>query len=199
MKTDMRYRMLGRTGLMVSEIGLGAEWLERHSAEEVKTVVDRCEEAGINILDCWMPEPKVRSNIGAAIRGRRERWIIQGHLGATWQNGQYVRTREMKWVKEAFADLLARLETDYIDLGMLHFVDEVREFHQVMEGEFYAYAAELKAEHSQSGGGGSRGKERKNRDASVQCESRLRHASGQRRYDGIFQRRLRGGTGRNCA
>lgn len=52
MKTDMRYRMLGRTGLMVSEIGLGAEWLERHSAEEVKAVVDRCEEAGINILDC---------------------------------------------------------------------------------------------------------------------------------------------------
>lgn len=146
MKTDMRYRMLGRTGLMVSEIGLGAEWLERHSAEEVKAVVDRCEEAGINILDCWMPEPKVRSNIGAVIRGRRERWIIQGHLGATWQNGQYVRTREMKWVKEAFADLLARLETDYIDLGMLHFVDEVREFHQVMEGEFYAYAAELKAQ-----------------------------------------------------
>lgn len=26
----MRYRALGNTGLMVSEIGLGAEWLERH-------------------------------------------------------------------------------------------------------------------------------------------------------------------------
>ena len=52
---------------MVSEIGLGAEWLERHSAEEVKAVIDRCEEYGINILDCWMPAPNVRSNIGAAI------------------------------------------------------------------------------------------------------------------------------------
>ena len=31
----MNYRMLGRTGLMVSEIGLGGEWLERHNAEEV--------------------------------------------------------------------------------------------------------------------------------------------------------------------
>ena len=30
----MNYRALGNTGLMVSEIGLGAEWLERHSAEE---------------------------------------------------------------------------------------------------------------------------------------------------------------------
>ena len=67
----MRYRALGNTGLMVSEIGLGAEWLERHNAEEVKAVIDCCEAQGINILDCWMPEPKVRSNIGAAIAGKR--------------------------------------------------------------------------------------------------------------------------------
>ena len=50
----MRYRMLGKTGLKVSEIGLGGEWLERHNAEEVKAVVDRCAALGINILDCWM-------------------------------------------------------------------------------------------------------------------------------------------------
>ena len=92
----MRYRALGNTGLMVSEIGLGAEWLERHSAEEVKAVIDCCEAQGINILDCWMSEPNVRSNIGAAIAGRRERWIIQGHFGSTWQNDQYVRTRDIE-------------------------------------------------------------------------------------------------------
>ena len=140
----MRYRKLGKTGLSVSEIGLGAEWLERHSAEEVKAVIDRCEEYGINILDCCMPEPNVRSNIGAAIAGRRERWILQGHLGSTWQNGQYVRTREMGPVKATFADLLARLRTDYIDLGMIHFVDEVQEYRRIMEGEFLQYALELK-------------------------------------------------------
>ena len=87
----MRYRELGKTGLKVSEIGLGAEWLERHNAEEVKAVIDCCEAQGINILDCWMAEPNVRSNIGAAIAGKRERWIIQGHFGSTWQDGQYVR------------------------------------------------------------------------------------------------------------
>lgn len=140
----MNYRALGNTGLMVSEIGLGAEWLERHSAEEVKAVIDRCEAQGINVLDCWMSEPNVRSNIGAAIAGKRERWIIQGHFGSTWQNGQYVRTREMSKVKPAFEDLLARLETDYIDLGMIHFVDEEAEFHRIMEGEFLAYVKEQK-------------------------------------------------------
>ncbi len=140
----MRYRMLGKTGLKVSEIGLGAEWLERHNTEEVKAVIDCCEEYGINILDCWMSEPNVRSNIGKALAGKRDRWIIQGHLGSTWQDGQYVRTREMPKVKEAFADLLERLQTDYVDLGMIHFVDEPSEFHQIMEGEFIAYVRELK-------------------------------------------------------
>ena len=43
-----------------------------------------------------------------------------------------------------FADLLTRLRTDYIDLGMIHFVDEVKEYHQIMEGEFLQYALELK-------------------------------------------------------
>ena len=66
----MNYRRLGKTGLMVSEIGLGAEWLERHNAEECAAVIDRAEALGINILDCWMCEPKVRSNIGAALAGR---------------------------------------------------------------------------------------------------------------------------------
>ena len=63
----MRYRDLGNTGLKVSEIGLGAEWLERHNEEEVKAVIDCCESFGINILDCWMSNPEVRSNIGKAL------------------------------------------------------------------------------------------------------------------------------------
>ena len=98
----MRYRKLGNTGLEVSEIGLGAEWLERHNQEEVTAVIRRCEEQGINILDCWMSNPQVRTRIGNAIKGHRERWIIQGHFGSTWQQGQYVRTRELPLVREAF-------------------------------------------------------------------------------------------------
>ena len=140
----MKYRALGKTGLSVSEIGLGAEWLERCGAQEVCAVVERCEQAGINILDCWMSEPNVRSNLGAAIAGKRDRWIIQGHLGSTWQDGQYVRTRELGAVRRAFDDLLERLRTDYIDLGMIHFVDEAAEYRRIMDGEFLRHALDLK-------------------------------------------------------
>lgn len=142
----MRYRELGKTGLKVSEIGLGGEWLERHNTEEVKAVIDACDREGINILDCWMSEPNVRTNIGLALKGRRERWMIQGHIGSTWENGQYVRSRDLEKVKPAFEDLLARLQTDYIDLGMIHFIDDVQEFEQVTGGEFMEYVRQLKRE-----------------------------------------------------
>lgn len=141
----MRYRRLGKTGLMVSEIGFGAEWMEKKSAAEVRAVVERCEEAGINILDCWMAGPDVRSNLGAALANTRDSWIIQGHIGSTWQDGQYVRTRDMDLVRPAFEDLLARLGTDHVELGMIHYVDDVDEYEGIMAGPFIEYVRALKA------------------------------------------------------
>lgn len=140
----MKRRRLGKTGLMVSEIGFGGEWLERHPEEESIEVLKYAGEKGINIIDCWMPDPKSRDIIGKAISGSREQWYIQGHIGSTWQNGQYVRTREMKYVKPAFEDLLTRLQTDYVDLGMIHFVDSIEDWDHIMQSAFIDYVYELK-------------------------------------------------------
>ena len=141
----MQYRRLGKTGLMVSEIGFGGEWLERHNYEECKVLIDRAEELGINILDCWMSEPGVRTNIGKALAGRRERWFIQGHIGSTWQDGQYVRSRDVDKCREAFEDLLTRVQTDYIDLGMIHFIDQESDWEEAINGPYLQYVKELKA------------------------------------------------------
>ncbi len=141
----MIYRTLGSTGLSVSEIGLGGEWLERHGAEEVAAVIESCRREGINILDCFMSEPNVRTNIGAAIHSDRERWVIQGHVGSAWRDGQYVRTRDLPEVRAAFADLLARMQTDYIDVGMIHFVDRADDWQVVVNDGFMDYMKELKA------------------------------------------------------
>ncbi len=142
----MKYRKLGNTDMHVSEIGLGAEWLERHNREEVIRVVRDCEDAGINILDCWMAEPNVRTNIGLGIEGRRDKWIIQGHIGSTQQRGQYVRIRDMAVVPAAFEDFLARLKTDYVDIGVINYVDEPSDLDVVMNSDFIKYVRRLKAD-----------------------------------------------------
>lgn len=140
----MQYRVLGKTGLKVSEIGFGGEWLERHPEEESVELMRYANEKGINIIDCWMPDPKSRDIIGKAMKGNRENWYVQGHFGSTWQNEQYVRTRDMKYVKPAFEDLLTRLQTDYIDLGMIHFVDTVEDWNALQDSDFLKYVMELK-------------------------------------------------------
>ena len=140
----MKYRKLGKTGLKVSEIGFGAEWLQGKTLEESKELIDYCHKEGVNFLDCWMSEPNVRTNIGIAIKDTREDWIIQGHFGSTWQDGQYVRTREMDKVILAFEDFMERFQIDYLDFGMIHYVDEVEDFENIMNGEFIKYVRQQK-------------------------------------------------------
>ena len=139
----MRYRRLGKTELMVSEIGLGAEWLERHNAEECRAVIDRCGSRGSISWTAGCRSPTCGATSGQP-SGKEGALVHPGPPGSTWQNGQYVRTRDMEQVKEAFADLLERLGTDYIDLGMIHYVDREDELDSIVNGPFYAYAKELK-------------------------------------------------------
>ncbi|MBQ3919400.1 MAG: aldo/keto reductase [Oscillospiraceae bacterium] len=139
----MRYRRLGKTGLMASEIGFGGEWLERHEESESVALIEYAYEKGINIIDCWMSDPKSRDIIGRAIRAYRDKWYVQGHIGSTYQNGQYVRSRDLKYVCPAFEDLLRRLDTDYIDLGMIHYIDTPEDWNDSMNGEYIEYVREL--------------------------------------------------------
>ncbi|MBR4169767.1 MAG: aldo/keto reductase, partial [Lachnospiraceae bacterium] len=139
----MNYRKLGKTGCSVSEIGFGGEWLERHDEADSVALLKYAHEKGINIVDCWMPDPKSRDIIGKAMEGCRDSWYVQGHIGSTYQNGQYVRTRDMEHVRPAFEDLLGRLKTDYIDFGMIHYIDSVDEWNTVMNGAFIEYVHEL--------------------------------------------------------
>ena len=141
----MKYRCLGKTGLRVSEIGFGGEWLERHEESESVDLLKYAHSKGINIIDCWMPDPKSRDIIGRAIEEDRAGWIVQGHIGSTYQNGQYTRTRDSEQCRTAFEDLLARLKTDYIDLGMIHYVDRENDWDAVSRpGPYLDYVMELK-------------------------------------------------------
>ena len=141
----MQYRRLGKTNLSVSEVGFGGEWLERHEESESVALLKYAHSKGINIVDCWMPDPKSRDIIGQAIQEDRAGWIVQGHVGSTYQNGQYTRSRDVEQCRIAFEDLLKRLRTDYVDLGMIHYVDLESDWEMVSHpGPFLNYVLELK-------------------------------------------------------
>lgn len=143
----MKYRKIKRCGnLAVSEIALGCEGFIGKTREEFKKMLDRAMELGINFIDMYTPNPEFRDNLGAAIAGRRDKIVLQGHICAVWEDGQYLRTRDIKKTKEAFEDQLKRLGTDYLDIGMIHYVDGESDFQEVFQGEVIRYCKELKAE-----------------------------------------------------
>lgn len=142
----MNYRRLGKTDLMVSEVGFGGEWLGRVSATEAHDITARAAELGVNIVDCWMSDPEIRTRLGNAVAERPDHWIVQGHIGSTWQNGQYVRTRDVEKCKVAFDDLLTRFHTDHVELGMIHYIDDLEELKRCLDGPYRDYVESL---HSQ--------------------------------------------------
>jgi len=104
-------------------IGLGTEHLDNKPYHVVEEVIDASLECGINLFDLFMPGAPVRENIGKALQGRREQVLIQGHIGSVDLKQQYDISRDVPTCRRYFEDLLRCLGTDYIDLGMMFFVD----------------------------------------------------------------------------
>ena len=138
--------MLGRSGLRVSAISLGCEGFMHKTAEDVKADFDYAISKGVNFIDIYSPNPELRRNIGAALAGRREDFIIQGHLCTVWEDGQYLRTREVAKIMPAFEKQLEELATGYLDVGMIHYVDSEEDFHKVFDTEIIKIALRLKEE-----------------------------------------------------
>ena len=140
----MNKRILGRTGLSVGEIAMGCEGFVDKDFAAVNALVDEMEAAGVNCIDLYTPDPQMRTHLGRALAGRRDRFILQGHLCTVWKDGQYGRTLDLAETKFFFQDLLDRLGTDYIDIGMIHMVDNKADFDAIFNGEIYRYVLELK-------------------------------------------------------
>ena len=140
----MKYRKLGSTGLEVSEIGFGPEWMTG-TPEETREIAEVLRETGVNYMDCWMADPHIRENLGYAIAGHTDEWIIQGHIGSCWVDGQYKRSRDVELVRPAFEDELSLLGVDHFEVGLMHYIDNVDELISSLEGPYYEYVQELLA------------------------------------------------------
>ena len=145
---NMKFRTLGSTGIEVGEIGIGCGVFEYLDTAQSRMYMDIAIDSGINYLDLYDPNPLVRGNIGYALRGRREKMNIQGHIGCYWNEemNQYTRTRDVELSKKGFEEMLRLLETDYIEVGMMHIFDDMADWDSVKDSPYLKYVQQLKAE-----------------------------------------------------
>lgn len=145
-QTDMKFRPLGNTGLMVSEISIGCGGFEKIDSAASLELMTMALDSGMNYIDIYDANPVTRSNIGYALQGRRDEMIIQGHIGTVWANGQHTRTRDLDSTRMGFEDLLTRLGTDHIEVGMIHITDSREEWEAIQNSPFLDYVFQLKNE-----------------------------------------------------
>ncbi|MFL6674912.1 MAG: aldo/keto reductase [Massilia sp.] len=118
----MEYRKLGRSGLKVSPLCLGAMMFGDHADEQTSlTIVGKAREAGVNFIDTADAYCGGRSEeiVGRAIKADRDRWVLATKVG--YPADPVLRADlSRKYVMRAVDQSLRRLGTDYIDLYYLH-------------------------------------------------------------------------------
>ena len=127
---SMEYRTLGRTGIRISEVGLGTwgmggERYGRADDAESRGAILRALELGINHIDTAPIYGNGRSEevIGAAIAGRRHEVVLATKVGmfpGGRQNFAYSGAAVVREIENS----LRRLRTDYLDIYFLHSPDD---------------------------------------------------------------------------
>ena len=106
----MKYKVLGKTGLKVSQMGFGGIPIQRIDAAGTRKLMEQMVEAGINYIDTARGYTVSESFLGEALVGIRDHFVLA--------------TKSMARTKEAMAadiDIsLSNLKTDYIDLYQVH-------------------------------------------------------------------------------
>jgi len=128
---DMSYRPLGRSGLVVSVVGLGCNNFGRKlDADGSRAVVDAALDVGINLFDTadiyGTPHGTSEEMLGAALKGRRDDVVLATKFGMDMagMNGPDHGARGSRsYIIRAVEASLRRLDTDYIDLYQMHTPD----------------------------------------------------------------------------
>ncbi|OXM59845.1 aldo/keto reductase [Amycolatopsis vastitatis] len=121
----MQYRTLGRTGVQVSTLALGAMnfgTIGNTTQDEATAIVDAALEAGINLIDTADMYSQGGSEVmvGKAIAGRRDDIVLATKATLPMGEERNHRGNSRRWLVTALDDSLRRLGVDHVDLYQIH-------------------------------------------------------------------------------
>ncbi|MBO4161572.1 aldo/keto reductase [Micromonospora antibiotica] len=121
----MQYRTLGRTGVQVSTLVLGAMnfgAIGRTSQAEATAIIDAALEGGINLIDTAdrYSQGESEEMVGRAIAGRRDDIVLATKAALPMDDDRNHRGTSRRWLHTALDDSLRRLGVDHIDLYQVH-------------------------------------------------------------------------------
>jgi aryl-alcohol dehydrogenase-like predicted oxidoreductase len=138
----MRYKLLGRSGLRVSELCLGTmtfgeEWGWGASKEDSRAIFDAFVEAGGNYIDTANKYTLGTSEqfVGEFISGKHEKFVVATKYSlSTDDDDPNASGNHRKNMVQAVEASLSRLKTDYIDLYWVHAWDSMTPVEETMRG-----------------------------------------------------------------
>jgi aryl-alcohol dehydrogenase-like predicted oxidoreductase len=122
----MEYRRLGKSGLKVSELGLGANNFGWWAGEQTSiAVINHALDLGINYIDTADMYDRGHSEefVGKALKGKRDHVIIATKFAHPMGDGPNDKGGSRHYIMKAVEASLRRLQTDYIDLYQMHVPD----------------------------------------------------------------------------
>lgn len=136
----MRYRLLGTSGLRVSDLFLGAMTFAEgfaHGAgvEEARRIVDAYSEAGGNVVDTAVNYRDGASEevVGEVLAGRRDQLVLATKYGVSRDPADpNAAGAHRKNLRLSLETSLRRLQTDYIDLYYVHLWDQLTPIEETM-------------------------------------------------------------------
>ena len=121
----MQYRTLGRTGVQVSSLVLGAMnfgSLAQTSQDEVNAIVSAALDGGVNLIDTadMYSQGQSEEMVGRAIAGRRDDVVLATKAFMPMSDERNHQGSSRRWLVTALDDSLRRLGTDHVDLYQVH-------------------------------------------------------------------------------
>lgn len=142
----MEYRTLPHGGDKISIVGLGMGSIHNADTPEVERIVRAALDAGVNYFDFVPSKAVAFEGYARALKGQRDRAMLQVHIGADYSRGEYGWTTDPKKSIAEFEARLALLGTDYADFGFIHCIDEDADFDRVMNGPVWEWAQRMRSE-----------------------------------------------------